>query len=307
MRDESILVIMGGKSTEREISLKSGKAVASALREKFKTVTELDLSRESLFEIEKIAPDAAFIALHGKGGEDGTVQGVLEWMQIPYTGPGVLASALCLDKIMTKKVLALSGVPTPKFLTLEKGDPALEIDRAVGELGLPLVLKAARQGSSIGVAIVREREGAEEILSELFGYGDEVLAEAFLSGMELTVPVMGNDTPQVLPIIEITSNGAFYDFQSKYTPGESRHIIPARITKEQEEAIRAIAARAYTATLCRGLARVDFMMDRKGQPQVIEINTSPGMTATSLFPDAAAHAGIDFPTLCETLIDLALE
>ena len=307
MRDETILVILGGKSTEREISLKSGKAVAEALRKKFKTVIELDPSRESLLEIPKIAPDAAFIALHGKGGEDGTVQGVLEWLEIPYTGPGVLASALCLDKIMTKKVLALSGAPTPKFLTLEKGDLTGEIDRAVKELGLPIVLKAACQGSSIGVAIVRKREGAEAILEELFGYGDEILAEAFLSGMELTVPVMGNEDPTVLPIIEITSSGEFYDFQSKYTPGESRHIIPARIAPETKKAMEEIAGKAYLATGCRGLARVDFMMDETGAPQVIEINTSPGMTATSLFPDAARHAGIDFPSLCEKLIDLAME
>lgn len=310
MREEKVLVLMGGKSTEREVSLRSGKAVASALRERFSQVTELDLTKESLSEIARIKPDAVFIALHGKGGEDGAIQGYLEWLEIPYTGPGIAASALCLDKIMTKKVLTLSGVPTPAFLRIgeeAKEDPEAAVRGAADTLGLPLVLKACRQGSSIGTVILHDlREGAS-VLRELFSYGDEILAERFLSGMELTVPVMGNEKLLVLPPIEITSNGQFYDYQSKYTPGESHHIIPARITKEEEKKIKSIAASAYAATGCRGLARVDVMMDETGEPQVIEINTSPGMTETSLFPDAARAAGISFPELCEDLIDLAME
>lgn len=308
MRTEKILVLMGGESTEREVSLRSGKAVADALRQRFENVTELDLTRETIGEIGKIAPDCAFIALHGKGGEDGTVQGLLEWMGIPYTGPGTLASALCLDKMMTKKVLTLSGVPTPQFFSISpEADPKEAIGNAIRVLGLPLVLKANCQGSSIGVAILREREGAEETLRELFTYGDQVLAEKFLSGTELTVPVMGNEKLLVLPPIEITSSGKFYDYESKYTPGGSRHIIPARISAEVEKKVKAIAAKAYAETGCRGLARVDMMLDEKGDPFVIEINTSPGMTETSLFPDAARAAGIAFPELCETLVDLALE
>lgn len=308
MRTEKILVLMGGESTEREVSLRSGKAVAQALRQRFENVVELDLTRDTLNQITEIAPDCAFIALHGKGGEDGTVQGLLEWMGIPYTGPGTLASALCLDKMMTKKVLTLSGVPTPQFLCISPdADPKEAVGNAIRVLGLPLVLKANCQGSSIGVAILREREGAEEILKELFTYGDQVLAEKFLSGTELTVPVMGNDKLLVLPPIEITSSGKFYDYESKYTPGGSRHIIPARISPEVEKKVKAIAAKAYAETGCRGLARVDMMLDEKGDPFVIEINTSPGMTETSLFPDAARAAGIAFPELCETLVDLALE
>lgn len=308
MRNEKILVLMGGESTERQVSLRSGKAVAAALRQRFENVMELDLTGDTLGEIAKIDPDCAFIALHGKGGEDGTVQGLLEWMGIPYTGPGTLASALCLDKMMTKKVLTLSGVPTPEFICIPTtADPKEAVAGAIRVLGLPLVLKANCQGSSIGVAILREREGAAEILAELFTYGDQVLAEKFLSGTELTVPVMGNDKLLVLPPIEITSSGKFYDYQSKYTPGGSRHIIPARIAPEVEKKVKAIAAKAYSETGCRGLARVDMMLDEKGDPFVIEINTSPGMTETSLFPDAARAAGISFPELCETLVDLALE
>jgi len=308
MRNEKILVLMGGESTEREVSLRSGKAVAEALRQRFASVTELDLTGETLGRIHEIRPDCAFIALHGKGGEDGTVQGLLEWMNIPYTGPGTLASALCLDKMMTKKVLKLSGVPTPEFLCISPdADPKEAVAGAIRVLGLPLVLKANCQGSSIGVAILRQREGAEEILEELFTYGDQVLAEKFLSGTELTVPVMGNGKLLVLPPIEITSSGKFYDYESKYTPGGSRHIIPARISAEVEKKVKGIAAKAYAETGCRGLARVDMMLDEKGDPFVIEINTSPGMTETSLFPDAARAAGISFPELCETLVDLALE
>ncbi len=310
MRKEKVLVLMGGKSSEREISLRSGKAVEKALKERFETVLGLDIAKDNLSEIAEFQPDVAFIALHGKGGEDGAVQGLLEWMQIPYTGPGIAASAICMDKILTKKILALSGVPTPKFLQIgkeAKKDPKATVEKAIDTLGLPLVLKACCQGSSIGVVIVRKREEAEEALKELFSYGDEILAEAFLSGMELTVPVMGNDTLRVLPPIEITSQGQFYDFESKYMPGGSEHIIPARISPETDAQIRSLAEKAYKAALCRGLSRVDVMLDEKGEPQVIEINTSPGMTETSLFPDAARAEGISFTSLCEMLCDYALE
>ncbi|MBR5295081.1 MAG: D-alanine--D-alanine ligase [Clostridia bacterium] len=309
MRNEKILVLMGGKSTEREVSLRSGQAVATALAEKFSTVETLDLRKESIHRIAEIQPDAVFIALHGKGGEDGAIQGYLEWLEIPYTGPGTLASALCMDKIMTKKVLRLSGVPTPDFMEIgedAKADPEKAVNDAIDALGLPLVLKACCQGSSIGTTILRSRENAGEALKELFSYGDHILAEKFLSGMELTVPVMGNSEPRVLCPIEITSSGKFYDYESKYTPGASQHIIPARISPEKEAEVKKIATDAYLATGCRGLSRVDVMLDEKGASYVIEINTSPGMTATSLFPDAARAEGISFPELCEMLIDLAL-
>ncbi len=310
MRNEKILVLMGGKSTEREVSLRSGKAVAKALREKFSFVEMLDLTKDTIGKISEIRPDAVFIALHGKGGEDGAIQGYLEWLEIPYTGPGIAASSLCLDKIMTKKVLRLSGVPTPDFIQIgEEGkeDPEKTVNEAIDALGLPLVLKACCQGSSIGTMILRSREKAGEALSELFSYGDHILAEKFLSGMELTVPVMGNSTPISLCPIEITSSGKFYDYESKYTPGGSQHIIPARISPEKEAELKKLACDAYTATGCRGLSRIDVMLNAEGESFVIEINTSPGMTETSLFPDAAKAEGISFPDLCEKLIDLAIE
>ncbi len=310
MKKTKVLVLMGGKSSEREVSLSSGKCVAKALREADFDVTELDLNGENLSEIGRIRPDVAFIALHGKGGEDGAVQGVLEWLGIPYTGPGLTASAVCMDKILTKKLLTLGKVATPRFLELGylKEDEVKEAaKRAVDALGLPVVFKASRQGSSIGISIVHRREDAEESLRTLLSMGDPILAEEFLSGKELSVPVLGNEDPEILPVIEITSDGAFYDYHSKYTPGKSRHIIPAEILPEQAEKAQELAKKAYLATGCRGYSRVDLLLDKNGDPQVLEVNTAPGMTDTSLFPDAARAAGMDFPRLVEKIVHLALE
>ncbi len=305
-----ILVLMGGKSTERDVSLRSGAAVSDALKKAGFRVTEFDPGREDISKIREIRPDCAFIALHGLGGEDGTIQGMLEWMGIPYTGPGVAASAVCMDKILTKKILAQSGIPTAPFYVIgkeEKKDPKKAAETALEKLGLPFIFKACRQGSSIGTAIVRKKEEALPALKELFSFGDDILAEAFLSGVELTVPIMGNDTLRVLPVIQITSEGEYYDYHSKYTPGQSHHIIPANISPDLEKKVREIAVSAYIVTGCRGLARVDMMTDEKGDPFVIELNTSPGMTATSLFPDAARAQGISFPELVTGLVSLALE
>lgn len=310
MENKHVLVLCGGRSTEREVSLRSGKAVADALREAGFQVTVFDPAEEPLGSIEKIGADCAFIALHGIGGEDGAIQGLLEWLNIPYTGPGIAASAICLDKITTKKILTLSGVPTPRFLELGKKEQnaseesALRIEK---ELGIPVVLKACRQGSSIGTVIVRKREEIAPAIRELSSYGDRILAEEYLSGKELTVPIMGNDTLEILPVIEITAEGEYYDYHSKYTPGKSQHIIPAGITPEQEKKVREIAEKAYRATLCRGFSRVDVMLSAQGEPYAIEINTVPGMTATSLFPDAARAAGISFPELVKRLVEYAME
>lgn len=309
MKQTKVLVLKGGKSSEREVSLASGTCVAEALREAGFDTVELDLDGSSLSEISRISPDVAFIALHGKGGEDGAIQGVLEWLGIPYTGPGLAASAVCMDKILTKKLLCQKNIPTPRYLELPDAatDPAAAARRAVETLGLPVVLKASRQGSSIGVAIVRRSEDAEEALRSLLPIGDPILAEEFLSGKELSVPVIGNLDPEVLPVIEIASDGAFYDYDSKYTPGKSRHIIPAEISEECTARAQSLAKEAYLATGCRGYARIDLLLDENGSPQVLEINTAPGMTKTSLVPDAARAGGISFPELVTRLVELALE
>ena len=308
MRNEHILVLMGGSSSEREVSLRSGKAVADALRKRFARVSEWDLSDTNADEIARLKPDAVFIALHGKGGEDGSIQQELEKMGFPYTGPGVEASRLCIDKILTKRRLLANQIPTPDFFEINESDDIQKsTEKAYKTLGLPLVLKASCQGSSIGTVIVRRAEELEKTVRELFLLGDTVLAEQFLSGMEVTVPIFGNDEVTVLPVIEIVSEGEFYDYQSKYTPGQSHHIIPARLDENSLETIRTLAADAYRVCGCRGLSRVDLILDDRKNPYVIEINTIPGMTETSLFPEAAEKAGICFPRLVEILIDLALE
>lgn len=303
---EKILVLKGGVSSEREISLKSGAAVASALREAGFETEELDLTNKTLPRLFTKKPDLVFLALHGKGGEDGSIQGLLDWLGIPYTGPGVTSSALCMDKILTKHVLRAAGIATAPYVAFTgREDPEKAAERAL-TLGLPLVLKASRQGSSIGVSFVRKKEDFAETFRRIASYGDPVLAEAPLTGTELTVPVLGGDEPEALPVIEITATGAFYDYASKYTPGGSCHIIPARIPEETRAKTEQIALAAYRATGCRGFARVDFMLNDAGEPFVLEINTIPGMTAQSLLPDAGRAVGLSFPALAEKIVMTAL-
>ena len=303
-----VLVLMGGISTEREVSLKSGAAVANALKEAGYKVDTLDINYDNIEEIRKINPDVVYIALHGKGGEDGNIQGLLEWMNIPYTGPGVASSAVCMNKILTKKLMCYSGIPTPKFLEFDdSADENITAEKIIDELGIPVVLKASCQGSSIGVEIVKDKEALKIKLKELKKYGDTILAEQFVDGCEVTVPIFGNRDCTVLPIIEILSENEFYDYQSKYTQGMSHHIIPARIDEKVAEEIRKIAISAYKAADCRGLSRIDFIIDKNNQPYFIEVNTLPGMTDVSLFPEAAKEYGISFPELVDIIVKLALE
>ena len=309
MSKEKVLVLMGGISTEREISLKSGNAVANALREAGYTVETLDINQDNVSEIAKINPDVVYIALHGKYGEDGCIQGMLEWMGIPYTGPGVAASAICMDKALTKKVLVQSGIPTPKSLEYTKAectDVEVIKNELVEKLGIPVVLKSPCQGSSIGVVIVRDESSVADAIEEVFKYGDIMLAEQFVTGVEISVPVVGNENPDVYPIIEIVPTSEFYDFESKYTPGMSQHIIPARISEKAAANVNKYAKEAYEKTGCRGVSRIDFIIDENDNPYVIEINTVPGMTATSLVPDSARHLGIEFPQLVDKIVKLAL-
>ena len=309
-KDIKVLVLMGGVSTEREVSLRSGKAVADALKEAGYIVESLDINRENVFEIMNIKPDVAFLALHGEKGEDGCIQGMLEWMGIPYTGPGVASSALCMDKNQTKKILKQSGITTPDFIEYTKHDMR-SLDAVMAEikerLGFPVVVKSPCQGSSIGVVMVNKEEQLLPAVEECLKYGDKVLFEEFIDGIEVTVPIMGNDELTVLPIIEIESENEFYDFESKYTQGMCRHIIPARIGENVWAEVEKTAKKAYRAALCKGLSRVDFIIDKNGIPNVIEINTLPGMTAMSLFPDSARYAGIAFPELVDRIVKFALE
>lgn len=309
-KDLKILVICGGLSTEREVSLRSGKAIYEALlRKGYSNVELFDLKRDNISEILGKKPDIAFLGLHGKGGEDGSIQGFLELAGIPYTGPGVATSAVCMDKILTKRVLANAGLPTAKFEVYRKeecSDITMVVDELIDKLGLPMVLKSPCQGSSIGVVLVKEREAMLAAIEEVFKYGDYLLAEQFVDGPELTLPIMGNDELTVLPVIEITSEREFYDYTAKYTNGLCHHIIPANIDKRTEEEVIEIGKKAYKVLDCKCLSRIDFIVDKKDGPMIIEVNTLPGMTDMSLFPDAARYIGIAYDDLVEMFLQYGL-
>lgn len=306
-----VLVIMGGMSEEREVSLRSGKAVAKALKQSGYIVDTLDFNRDTLLQIKNIAPDVVFNALHGKYGEDGAVQGYLDLLGIPYTGSGMESSVIGMNKVLTKKLLTLGNIPTAEYMIINKSDfeknkEALTAEVVV-QLGLPLVIKAAAQGSSIGTFVVKSWDKVGRSIEEACRYGCDVIAEKFIDGIELTASVIGNDEPQVLPLIEITSENEFYDYESKYTPGMCHHIIPARVARDIAARVEEIARDVYTNFGCSGFARVDFIVDRKGNPYVLEINTVPGMTEMSLVPDAARAAGIEFEELVDKIVQFALK
>ncbi|MBQ0086232.1 MAG: D-alanine--D-alanine ligase [Bacteroidales bacterium] len=305
-----ILVVCGGISTEREVSLRSGKAIYDALLRKGYLNSELfDLNRNNIARILESKPDIVFLGLHGKGGEDGSIQGMLELAGIPYTGPGIATSAVCMDKILTKRVLANAGLPTASFVVYRKDecDDRKAVAKALADrLGLPMVLKSPCQGSSIGVVIVHREYEIEPAMEEVFRYGDSLLAEQFLEGTEVTLPIMGNDAPVALPVIEITSEREFYDYTAKYTSGLCHHIIPARIGKDDEESVRILGQKTYRVLNCKGLSRIDFIIDKKYGPMIIEVNTLPGMTDMSLFPDAAGYAGIPYDELVEKFLEYGL-
>lgn len=302
---------MGGTSEEREVSLRSGKAVADALAEAGYIVETLDFNKDSMNRIKEINPDVVFITLHGKNGEDGSVQGYLDIQGIPYTGSGLTASAIGMNKILTKKLLKFDDIPTSDFIIINKKDFINNVNNVVSKvvetLGLPVVIKAPTQGSSIGTFIVKSRNEVEKAIYKAFAYDDEVLAERYIDGIEITASIIGNDEPQVLPLIEITSENEFYDYESKYTPGMCDHIIPARIDDMVARQINYLSTKVYKLLGCRGFARVDFMIDKENNPYVLEINTIPGMTDMSLLPDAARAMGISYVELCDKIVKLALE
>lgn len=309
-----VLVLAGGRSREREVSLRSGKAVAEALGSKGHEVTLWDLNEVSVAAIEAERPQVVFLALHGKYGEDGTVQGLLDLLDLPYTGPGVLASAMAMNKVVTKKLLAYEGLPTAAFLLydfhgifISEVDIENTVKEIITDLGIPVVVKPATEGSSIGTSIVKTEETLAGALQTALEYDREMVVEKFIDGVEVTAAVLGNDDPMVLPLIEIVAENEFYDYEAKYNPGMSHHIIPARISDRARQRATELAGEVYKVFRCRGFSRVDFIIDADDNPFVLEINTIPGMTAMSLFPDAARAAGMDFAELCERIVKLALE
>jgi D-alanine-D-alanine ligase len=298
LKKKKIGVMMGGLSREREISLKTGKSILKTLIEKGYTACPIDVGQDIAETLVKKKIECAFLALHGRFGEDGTIQGMLELMRIPYTGSGVLASALALHKIMAKKFFLYETIPTPPFEVLQR--EAIEKDASrTASLSLPLVVKPAREGSTIGVSIVRKGEELVPALKEAGKYDEEILIEKFMDGREITVGVL-EDIP--LPIVEVVPKSGFYDYHSKYTKGETQYIIPARIPREKYLYAQEISLKAFKVLGCSGCARVDLMTDEKGNPFVIDVNTMPGMTETSLLPKAAEFAGIQFGDLVERIL-----
>jgi D-alanine-D-alanine ligase len=255
-------------------------------------------------------PDVALICLHGRFGEDGTIQGMLELLGIPYTGSGVLASALAMDKTMSKKIFQVEGIPTPPWITVrgrEEADGYLrELLAGEARVSCPAVVKPSRQGSTIGISIVRSLDQMAAALDTALKFDSEVLIEKFVEGMEITGPVLGNDVLECLPLVEIVPNGGFYDYEAKYTPGATDEICPARLSPELTRQAQDLAARAHHALGCRGFSRTDMLVDAEGI-WVLEVNTIPGMTPTSLLPRSAEAAGLTFAELLDRMIALALE
>lgn len=298
IKKKKIGVMMGGLSREREISLRTGKAILKALIEKGYSACPIDVGQDIGEVLVKKKIDCAFLALHGRFGEDGTVQGMLELMRIPYTGSGVLASALALHKIMAKKIFLYEKIPTPPFEVFGRVEIEKDSPRPVS-LPLPVVVKPAREGSTIGVSIVRKQEELIPAFNEAGKYDEEILVEKFMGGSEITVGIL-EDIP--LPIVEIVPKSGFYDYHSKYTKGETQYIIPARIPREKYLYAQEISLKAFKALGCCGCARVYLMTDEEGSPFVIDVNTMPGMTEISLLPKAAEFAGIQFGDLVERIL-----
>jgi len=299
LANKKIGVIMGGLSAEKEVSLTSGGAVENALRDAGYDVHPIYFDGPGLVdEIKKVSPDVVFIALHGRFGEDGTVQGLLEIMGIPYTGAGVSGSALAMDKAVTKKILKYHGIPTADFVTLDRKsyDPANTMAEC---LGYPLVVKPATLGSTIGMSFVYKAEDLPAAIRLAFEHDDDVLLEKFIEGREVTAGVIDG---RPLPLVEIVVPGGVYDYQAKYQSTENKYLCPAPLDGDTTKKIQAMAVEVYRALKCYGVGRVDFRLDADGGLFVLEMNTIPGMTSTSLLPKAAAAAGMDFTALVETVL-----
>jgi D-alanine-D-alanine ligase len=298
IKKRKIGVMMGGLSREREISLRTGKAILKALLEKGYHASSINVDQNIAETLVKEKIEMAFIALHGRFGEDGTIQGMLELMRIPYTGSGVLASALALNKIMAKKLFFCENIPTPTYEVFLREEIEKKLPKTTS-IPLPLIVKPAREGSTIGVSIVREEGELSSALTEAGKYDEEILVEEFVEGKEITVGIL-EDIP--LPVIEIAPKSGFYDFHSKYTRGETDYIIPARVSREKYLYAQEISLKAFRVLGCSGCARVDLMTDENENPFVIDVNTMPGMTETSLLPKAASYAGISFEDLVERIL-----
>jgi D-alanine-D-alanine ligase len=311
---EKVAVLMGGRSLEREVSLLSGQRVFEALISLGYRSLALDVTPDLVDTLRSEKPDAVYIALHGSLGEDGTIQEVLEFLGIPYTGPGVVSSALAWDKAVSKRLFREADIPTPDWVTFtadafkEMGAAtALDrVPRVVG--GFPLVVKPAEQGSALGLTKVEMAEALPEALLGALGYGDKAIVEKWVDGRELAVSVLGSpEDPEVLPPVEMVAKSGIFDFSAMYTRGATDYFVPARLEPAVDERVRGLAGAIHHLLGCRDVSRVDMVVDDAGTPWVLEVNTSPGMTETSLLPMAAAAVGTDFPALVERVARAALD
>ena len=297
-----VAVLFGGASNEREISIMSGTGVLKALQSKGVDAHAFDPAARDLADLKHEGYARCFIALHGRGGEDGTIQGALQVLGMPYTGSGVLGSAIGMDKWRTKMIWLANQIPTPRYWILDGSEKSDDVAR---DLGLPLIVKPANEGSTLGLTKITNParlHAAYELAAKQ--YNDIALAEQFIDGPEYTAAVLG-DT--VLPLIRIEAPAGNYDYQNKYFTNDTRYICPCGLPPEPEEALKALVLKAFRLAGCSGWGRVDFMMDKKGNPWLLEVNTSPGMTGHSLVPIAAKVAGISYEDLCVRILEQTLE
>jgi D-alanine-D-alanine ligase len=308
MKNKKIAVVMGGPSAEREVSLNTGRAILAALLEKGYNAVGIDLEPgRFILELAEHKIQVVFNAVHGLYGEDGVLQGTLELLGIPYTGSGLMASAMAMDKGISKRLFVSAGIPTPHSVLYSKNDFSPDLaNKILAEFTVPVVVKSAAQGSSIGVTIVEAAAELSAAITEAFKYSGHILIEEFLRGRELTVPVWGTTEAKALPIIEIRPYSGRYDYHSKYTKGATEYLVPAQLEAQTAQRVPKAAVDAFEVLGCRGIARVDIMLSEDNNPYVLEVNTIPGMTATSLVPKSAAAAGISFADLCEQLLLLAM-
>lgn len=298
---EKVAVLFGGTSAEREVSLKSGQAVLKALLAKGVNAYGIDTQDYSIMQLKDDGFTKAFIALHGRGGEDGITQAILTYQNIPYTGSDVLSSALTMDKLKTKQVWQSSNFPIADYVMIEKDQP-YDVQKIVDQLGLPLFVKPSHEGSSVGMSRVNAPQELKQALNQAFQYDNAVMVESFLSGAEYTVAIVGEE---VLPSIRIKPSATFYDYNAKYLSDETQYFCPSGLDFEQEQALRSLALRAYQAVGCRGWGRVDVMFNDEGKPHLLEVNTAPGMTNHSLVPMAAKQYGWSFDDLVYQILLLA--
>ncbi|MBB5335952.1 D-alanine--D-alanine ligase [Pectinatus brassicae] len=307
MKYKKIAVVMGGPSSEAEISRKTAEAVINALQSKNYEVNAIELNPQTIVDdVKKSQCDIVFNAVHGKYGEDGVLQAVMQMINMPCTGSDVLASALTMNKAASKRIFLSAGISTPKTMFFKKiDDEKFDIKQQIMDgFDLPVVVKSVDQGSSIGVFTAKTEQELAEGINEAFKYSQEIIVEEFIKGRELTVAVYGNKEKRPMSIIEIVAENGVYDYHNKYTKGCSHHIIPAPLSEKLTREIQKLSVEACEITNCTGVARVDLMLSEDDIPYVLEINTVPGMTETSLVPDVARHDGIEFADLCEMMLEM---